>query len=351
MKIKERWLKDIIGILIAAFLISLIAYFWGLLPFVRGFLHCLIPIGYGAAIAFLLEPFVSRVPLSKRSARVLVCYGVLMVGALLLMLLLVPQLSRLVQRSMEQWPLRQADLQTWWKQTVFREWIDWNEIAGWLSKEGCTYLLHRGKGVLDTVNTIGMSLLFSIFFALDYDQIKQWIRMVYHPSKQMRDFYHTSFQIVYCYIRGIGLDLLFLFVTMSLLLVCFRFPDAFVYAFFIACFNLFPIIGPTFGWLVVALVSLFVYERIPWLLIGLLFVLQQVESNWVQPLIFKRVMQIRPTVTLISLLVCGYLLGWPGMIASPIIAGLVQALVRSYWYAKKSKKVGTWEEVWYNFDD
>ena len=62
-------------------------------------------------------------------------------------------------------------------------------------------------------------------------------------------------------------------------------------------------------------------------------------------------MHLQPIVTLISLFICGSVFGIFGMLFSPIIAGIVQLVFRSFLFSKRTKSVGSWEDVWYNFED
>ena len=85
----------------------------------------------------------------------------------------------------------------------------------------------------------------------------------------------------------------------SILLFIFQFPESFIVAAILALSNLFPIFGPLFGFVVFVLLCLMMYPQFPFLLVILVFVFQQIESNWIQPLIFKKVMHLKPIVTLI----------------------------------------------------
>ena len=78
------------------------------------------------------------------------------------------------------------------------------------------------------------------------------------------------------------------------------------------------------------------------------FIQLQVLKTRVQPLIFKKVMNLRPVYTLIALLAGGCFFGMIGIILAPILAAIVQLAYRSYLFAKCTETVGTWETVWYN---
>ena len=165
------------------------------------------------------------------------------------------------------------------------------------------------------------------------------------------NFVKTADSIIFQYTKGVLMDLCILYVVFCSVLYFFQFPESFIVAAILALSNLFPIFGPLLGFIVFVCMCLVSYEKFPVVLVVLIFVWQQMESNWIQPLIFKKVMHLKPIVTLISLFVCGSLFGIFGMLFSPIIAGIVQLIFRSFIFSKRNKTVGSWEDVWYNFED
>ena len=62
----------------------------------------------------------------------------------------------------------------------------------------------------------------------------------------------------------------------------------FLYSVLLAFLNLFPYIGATIGIVLIGIIALLEYSSFPWVLFIVIFILQQIEGNLVQPMIFIR---------------------------------------------------------------
>src|SRR5215208_3039641 len=101
-------------------------------------------------------------------------------------------------------------------------------------------------------------------------------------------------------------------ITTFVVLLLLGMPYAAPLALLVAVLDLIPLVGATLGGALLVIVGLFVE---PWKAVVLLiFVLvyQQVESNFLQPLVYSQAVQLNGLVILIALLVGGQLLGIPG---------------------------------------
>jgi predicted PurR-regulated permease PerM len=91
--------------------------------------------------------------------------------------------------------------------------------------------------------------------------------------------------------------------------------------------DLVPLVGATLGGALLVIVGLFVE---PWkALVLLVFVLvyQQVESNFLQPIVYSKAVQLNGLVILIALLVGGQLLGIPGALLAIPVAEIIRIVV------------------------
>src|SRR5918994_689351 len=108
-------------------------------------------------------------------------------------------------------------------------------------------------------------------------------------------------------------------VTTFVVLLILGMPYAAPLALLVAVLDLVPLVGATLGGALLVIVGLFVE---PWKAVVLLvFVLvyQQVESNFLQPIVYSKAVQLNGLVILIALLVGGELLGIPGaLLAIPV---------------------------------
>jgi predicted PurR-regulated permease PerM len=116
-------------------------------------------------------------------------------------------------------------------------------------------------------------------------------------------------------------------VTTFVVLLVLGMPYAAPLALLVAVLDLIPLVGATLGGALLVIVGLFVE---PWKAVVLLiFVLvyQQVESNFLQPLVYSQAVQLNGLVILIALLVGGQLLGIPGALLAIPVAEIIRILV------------------------
>ena len=98
-------------------------------------------------------------------------------------------------------------------------------------------------------------------------------------------------------------------------------------ALLVAVLDLVPLVGATLGGALLVIVGLFVE---PWKAVVLLvFVLvyQQVESNFLQPMVYSKAVQLNGLVILIALLVGAQLLGIPGALLAIPVAEIIRIVV------------------------
>ena len=116
-------------------------------------------------------------------------------------------------------------------------------------------------------------------------------------------------------------------VTTFVVLIVLGMPYAAPLALLVAVLDLVPLVGATLGGALLVVVGLFVE---PWkALVLLVFVLvyQQVESNFLQPIVYSKAVQLNGLVILIALLVGGQLLGIPGALLAIPVAEIIRILV------------------------
>jgi predicted PurR-regulated permease PerM len=116
-------------------------------------------------------------------------------------------------------------------------------------------------------------------------------------------------------------------VTTFVVLLVLGMPYAAPLALLVAVLDLIPLVGATLGGALLVVVGLFVE---PWkALVLLVFVLvyQQVESNFLQPMVYSKAVQLNGLVILIALLVGGQLLGIPGALLAIPVAEIIRIVV------------------------
>ncbi len=116
-------------------------------------------------------------------------------------------------------------------------------------------------------------------------------------------------------------------VTTFIVLLILGMPYAAPLALLVAVLDLVPLVGATLGGALLVVVGLFVE---PWkALVLLVFVLvyQQVESNFLQPVVYSKAVQLNGLAILIALLVGGQLLGIVGALLAIPVAEIIRIVV------------------------
>src|SRR5215213_6029845 len=127
-------------------------------------------------------------------------------------------------------------------------------------------------------------------------------------------------------------------VTTFVVLLVLGMPYAAPLALLVAVLDLVPLVGATLGGALLVIVGLFVE---PWKAVVLLiFVLvyQQVESNFLQPMVYSQAVQLNGLVILIALLVGGQLLGIPGALLAIPVAEIIRLVVTEILAYRRSRQ-------------
>jgi predicted PurR-regulated permease PerM len=99
-----------------------------------------------------------------------------------------------------------------------------------------------------------------------------------------------------------------------------------------AFLDLIPLVGATIGGVAIGLVTLFhsfPTATIVWIVV--LLVYQQIENNVLQPVVYRRTVDVHPLLVIFSILIGSSLLGVLGALMAIPIAAAVQIVVRELW--------------------
>ena len=117
------------------------------------------------------------------------------------------------------------------------------------------------------------------------------------------------------------------FCVLTILDVPFAVPLAVLMAFF----GLIPLVGATIGGILILVVTLFTDFPSATIIYGIFLILyQQLENNVLQPLIFRRTVNVHPLAVIVGILAGSALLGIVGaLVAIPVVAAL-QIILREF---------------------
>lgn len=124
------------------------------------------------------------------------------------------------------------------------------------------------------------------------------------------------------YVINISVVNICLGLATALALHLYGMQDALLWGVLVGMLNFIPYIGMLFGSIILAIAGAVQYGLEPVALIplGIYFVLNLIESQFVTPLLLSNQMQVNPLVTIFWLLICGWLWGITGvLIAVPLL--------------------------------
>jgi predicted PurR-regulated permease PerM len=102
-----------------------------------------------------------------------------------------------------------------------------------------------------------------------------------------------------------------------------------------AFLDVIPVVGATIGAIIIGLVTLFVdfpTATIIWIISQVVY--QQVETQWIRPIVYQRAIDMYPLVGIVSVLFGAELLGVLGAIIAVPVAAALQILARDWWRSR-----------------
>jgi predicted PurR-regulated permease PerM len=193
-------------------------------------------------------------------------------------------------------------------------------------------------GVFSALVQLITVLTIAFFLLLDGQRIAGFLFGLSRPQTEsrMREIAEDIYRAVSGYVAG-NLVISVIagtttYVVLSLLGVPFSVPLSVLVAFL----DLIPLVGATIGAVLVGIVTLFndfPTATIVWAIFSLVY--QQVENSVIQPIVYKRTVDVHPLVVIISILIGAALLGVLGALVAIPVAGALQIVVRDLWRRRK----------------
>ena len=307
-----------------------------LLVFISGFLA----VALGPAVdAFERR----RVP---RSVSIMLVYLLIAGGIVGVGLLVVPPIVSQVKGLSQDIPGYVDDLE---KNETYRKYDEKYDISKKIKDQAGNLpnKLGDAAGALQSV-TVGIFgaivklvtvLTMTFFFLLDGKRLAGFFLRLRGPTREprMRAIAEDIYRSTAGYVAGnLAISLiagLTAYFSMLILGVPFAVPLAVLMAFL----DLIPLIGATIGGVTIAIVTAFndfPSDTIIWLIVFVVY--QQVENNVLQPLVYRRTVDVSPLLVIISILIGSSLLGVLGALVAIPVAAAVQIVVRDLWFSDET---------------
>jgi predicted PurR-regulated permease PerM len=189
-------------------------------------------------------------------------------------------------------------------------------------------------GVFGALVKLVTVLTMTFLLLLDGGRILRFFLRMRGPAEEER--LEALFEGIYRSVAGyVAGNLLISFVAGGVTYVTLRIlgvPFAAPLAVLMGFLDLIPLVGATIGGVVIGVVTAFTdfpTATIVWVIV--LIVYQQVENNLLQPIVYRRTVQVAPLLTIVAVLIGSTLLGVLGVLVAIPIAGAIQIVIRDIW--------------------
>jgi predicted PurR-regulated permease PerM len=302
-------------------------------------------------LAVALGPAVDRAARMKlpRPAAILAVFLGLFIAIFLLGLIVVPPIVNEVQAFADDVPSYIDDIRS---NDTLREYDDKYDVTKKLEDQASSLPSRLGDaagalqavtvGVFSTVIQLVTVLTIAFFLLLDGGRIVNFLLAQVRREYQERvrvvagDIYKSTGGYVAGAMALATAAGISTYILLSILDVPFAVPLAVLMAFF----DLIPLVGSTIGGVLVALVTLFAdfpQDTLVWVVFVIVY--QQFENSVLQPLVYRRAVNLHPLAVITAILIGSNLLGVLGALVAIPIAAAIQITLKDVWANRASRVV------------
>jgi predicted PurR-regulated permease PerM len=186
-------------------------------------------------------------------------------------------------------------------------------------------------------------LTMTFFLLLDGRRIANFLvrRAAPDHRERLRGILERTYKSTSGYVAGAltitSINGMLTFIVLSILRVPFAVPLAVLMSFF----GLIPLVGATIGGVIILIVTLFTDFPTATIVYGVFLILyQQFENNVLQPVIFRRTVNVPPLAVIVAILAGSSLLGVVGALVAIPIAAALQIVLREYFAEERAGEGG-----------
>lgn len=326
---------------VALLLIGVTAYFlWAvrqvLTPFILGF-----------AVAYILAPFVSFLERHKmpRPAGIILIYFVVAALTGLLLLYALPVLLRDLNRLVEMIPQYTREIQAVVRDMQIgynrvpipesiRQVID--ETIAKVEEMAISAIRGFAGGIISlfsqTFNLV-LAPLLSFYLLLDYNRLGQYV-LDFLPARARPELKSLGGEVdlvIRGFIRG-NLLVAFLVAILAvagMTLIGMDFP--LLIGIMVGLTNFIPYFGAVISTIPAMLLALLKSKWLALYVLGMMVLIQQIESNLISPKILGDCVGLHPLAIIFALLAAGQMWGLPGLVIAVPLAGVLKVLFRHFY--------------------
>lgn len=323
MKIKQRRLIEQLIIILLFYLIYQWFHIRSLVVWV---FQIILPVLIAFLFRMLMDPFIDMFCYSKRKVVCIVLYSLIMVIVLLLLYLLLPNVIQQCMTFYQTYDINHLDS---YIHPFFKPIYQFLESFG---------LLHV---ILDYLQSITNSMVYwlsnitlgyGISFYLVYDDVTLE-GMLKKINVKHQELYLELLKklkgITQSFFKANVIDFIIFFIVSFAIFHWIGLDYAIYLALFISATNLISYIGPYIGGIPIAIYAYFTSTMVGNLTTIAIFLMQLLESNFLQPILFKKCISTNPVLLIVALSICGDLFGIIGMILAPLLLAYLMEVINT----------------------
>ncbi len=305
-----------LGILLIIYLLSSL----GIINFAKGLIKAVFPIVVAFFVSICMESIISRFIKKgySRKVVVIVSYIVFVLSLIIFLLIFIPPFIKQMKIFITTLPNLLSELQGFLSNIHIN--INVDSLLNNVQIRLDNIIEYFSNGFSFFIS-IGIGFSGAFFISYDYDKIKESIKNKIPKCIKEETIYFTSKYIPFFskYMYSLFIDSIITFIISFLLFKIFKVEYSLIGAIIITITNLIPFIGPLLGIIPLFVIGYSVSSYFAIISLVIVLIVQLVESNIIQPIIFNNVIKLHPIEGIIGVLVFSYLFGALGMIFSPLL--------------------------------
>ena len=219
------------------------------------------------------------------------------------------------------------------------------EIVKWVNFDS---ILTYVKGIVGTTSVIFdafVTIVISVYLLLERSEIKAFLVKVSNAffdsktNKSIAKYYNKTNHIFFTYITSQVFDAFIVGIIISLVMTWMGIKYATLLGFIIGLFNVIPYFGAIVAILIAFIITIFTGGIGQALWLGVIItVLQQIDSNIINPKILGTTLNLSPILVISSVTIGGAYFGILGMFLGVPVTAFLKVIIEEYVDAKLAKK-------------
>lgn len=322
------------------YLVTLILAKWNVLPVLLDILKVISPLFIGLVVAWLLDPFVTKLHKKgvSRGLGVVFTYLLMFIVIALFFWLTIPAISSQINDFVSSIP----SFISYLKEGIDGIFDSVSKVSGYdltsskievydaINRIGSSLTVDLPNLIVSILSSIingGINLVFGLiigfYMLFDFGNIRKHF-VSFIPDKKQDDVNHLLDKlngVLRNYVHGTFLIMAILFTFQAIGLTIAGMNAPLVFALFCAVTNVIPYFGPYIGGIPTVLVAFSISPMVGVLSLVSVLISQILESYFLQPIVMSKSMKLHPVTIMLGLLLFGHFFGIIGMIiATPVIS-------------------------------